>query len=61
MGDILGRLTSEAGNGRLDVRFISPYPIPEKPLVSLPRYLGDAAPATVAALRGFVHDPGLYG
>lgn len=42
------------------VRFITPYPIPEKPLQSLPYYLGEHAPATVAALRDFEHDPGLY-
>ena len=43
------------------IRFITPYPIPERPLRSLPRYLGQRAPATVAALRGFERDPGLYG
>jgi len=60
-GDILQWLGGRPGTGRLSVRFVSPYRVPEKPLASLPRYLGDRAPATVAALRGFEHDPRLYG
>ncbi|MBT8050883.1 MAG: aspartate/glutamate racemase family protein [Gammaproteobacteria bacterium] len=58
--DILGWIAPRRGSGTLRVRFVSPYRIPDKPLATLPRYLGKTAPATVAALRGFEHDPGLY-
>ena len=58
--DILSWVAPRRGSGTLRVRFVSPYRIPDKPLATLPRYLGETAPATVAALRGFEHDPGLY-
>ena len=57
---ILDRLPPGSGETLPDIRFITPYPIPERPLRSLPHYLGDRAPATVSALRGFEHDPSLY-
>jgi hypothetical protein len=59
--EILGRVDRTTGTGAIEVRFVSPYPIPEKPLQSLPHYLGGKSPATVAALRSFDHDPSLYG
>ena len=57
---IIGKIGSPPGNGAVAIRFVTPYAIPEKPLASLSRYLGDKAPATVAALRNFLHDPDLY-
>jgi glutamate racemase len=45
------------GAETLSVRFISRYAVPEAPLRSLPHYLGKQAPATVAALLNFEHDP----
>ena len=59
--DIVAWLGRGPGNGRLEVQVAGPYRIPEKPMASLSRYLGESAPATVAALRDAVHDPGLYG
>lgn len=59
-GTILRYLPAATADAGLLVRFITPYPIPEKPQQSLPHYLGEQAPATVAALRDFEHDPGLY-
>jgi glutamate racemase len=59
--DIVAWLGRAPGHGRLGVRVISPYRIPEQPMASLSRYLGDSAPATVSALHGFKHDPLLYG
>ena len=59
--DILGRIEAIPGQGKLSYRFISPYAVPDKPLRSLSHYLGDKAPATVAALQGFEVDTGLYG
>lgn len=58
--DIVTWLDRPAGNGALSVRVVSPYRIPEKPLASLTRYLGESAPATVAALLDASCDPGLY-
>ena len=58
--DIVTWLDRPAGNGALSVRVVSPYRIPEKPLASLTRYLGESAPATVAALLDAGCDPGLY-
>ena len=57
---ILGSIPPEPGNGTVDIRFISPYQVPEKPLASLSHYLGDKGPATVSALQSFIHDPDLY-
>ena len=57
---ILEGISKPAGDGSLNVHFVTPYEIPEKPLASLPHYLGGMAPSTIAALRQFVHDPGLY-
>ena len=58
--EMIDRMACAPGNGSLEVQFVTPYPIPEKPLESLPHYLGDRSPATVEALRHFVHDPDLY-
>lgn len=58
--DIVAWLGRAPGNGRLSVRVVSPYRIPQKPMTSLGRYLGASAPGTVAALRAAVCDPGLY-
>lgn len=57
---ILDQVESPPGDGAVDIRFITPYAIPEKPLQSLSHYLGEYAPATVAALHDFVCDPDLY-
>jgi glutamate racemase len=58
--DIVAWLGRAPGNGGLGVRVVSPYRIPEKPMNSLGRYLGESAPGTVAALRDATRDPGLY-
>lgn len=58
--EIVNRMGCAPGRGALEVRFVTPYAIPEKPLQSLPHYLGGKSPATVAALRHYVHDPELY-
>lgn len=57
---ILDQLESPPGDGRVDIRFITPYSIPSKPLRSLSHYLGGPAPATVDALHHFTCDPDLY-
>jgi glutamate racemase len=59
--DILGQIAPATGPGTVRYRFITPYAVPGKPLSSLSHYLGDRAPATVAALRNFELDTGLYG
>ena len=51
---------AQAGRGQREFRVISRYAIPEKPMQSLPIYLGDQAPATLEALRNFTHRPGLF-
>ena len=57
---ILDQLESPPGNGKVDIRFITPYAIPSKPLRSLSHYLGGPAPATVEAMHQFTCDPDLY-
>lgn len=57
---IVSRIDSRPGKGRLDVRFITRYVVPERPLISLPRYLGDRAPATVSALRNHEYRPDFF-
>lgn len=59
-GTILEAIPPADRDGKPAIRFVTPYPIPERPLHSLPHYLGERAPDTVAALLGFEHDPGLY-
>lgn len=59
--DILGRVPSPLGGGAVNIRFISPYLVPEKPLASLAHYLGERAPRTLEALRTHTLDTGLYG
>lgn len=44
-----------AGEAAVTVRVVSRYAFPAAPLASLPVYLGDSAPLTVAALRHFEH------
>jgi hypothetical protein len=58
---IVARIPGLAGSGALRVRFLTRYAIPDKPLKSLPVYLGRAAPATLRALRQFERDPDLCG
>ena len=58
--DIVSWLGRAPGDDRLGVSVVSPYRIPEKPLASLTRYLGESAPDTVAALHRARCDPGLY-
>lgn len=48
------------GSGRHRFRVVSRYAIPSKPLRSLPLYLGEDAPDTLAALRNFTHQPSLF-
>ena len=61
--DIIGKLSGpdgSAGSGGLEIRFVTPYAIPGKPLKSLTHYLGGKAPKTVAALHEFAVDDRLY-
>lgn len=58
--DIVSWLDRPPGDGRLGVSVVSPYRIPEKPMASLTRYLGESAPDTVTALHQSRCDPGLY-
>ena len=58
---ILEQIEPAPGRGKARYRFITPYAVPEKPLGSLSYYLGERAPATVAALQGFELDRRLYG
>lgn len=57
---ILDQVPSLPGNGSMEIRFITPYAVPQKPLRSLSHYLGDRAPATTLALQHSNHDPSLY-
>lgn len=58
---VLSALQLGPGSGRLDVRVLSRYVIPERPLASLSHYLGQFAPATLAALLESELEPGLCG
>jgi len=58
---ILSSLNAEPGRGSLDIRFITRYEIPEIVIESLSRYIGDKAPATMAALKNFTYLPELCG
>jgi glutamate racemase len=51
---------AQGGSGRHRFRVVSRYAIPSKPLRSLPLYLGQDAPDTLAALRNFTHRPSLF-
>lgn len=51
---------AKPGRGRRVFRVISRYLIPEKPMKSLPVYLGQHAPETLAALMNFTHRPGMF-
>jgi len=57
---IVSRIGSPPGGGRLGIRFVTRYAVPEKPLASLPRYLGDRAPLTVSALLNYEHRPDFF-
>lgn len=59
--DVLRQIPSGQRRGVTRYRFISPYAIPDKPLRSLSYYLGERAPETLAALKGFELDRALYG
>ncbi len=58
---ILEHIRSPAGHGAVNIRVISRYSIPERPMASLCHYLGDISPATLDALRHFETVPDLYG
>ena len=58
---ILSNLNTRAGNGSMEVRFITRYAIPAVVIKSLSVYLGKNAPATLAALKGYTLIPELCG
>lgn len=57
---ILSSFDSRPGQGALEIKFITRYAIPKKPIESLTSYIGDDAPATISALQNFVHIPELW-
>jgi len=57
---ILSSFNFQPGHGTLNIKFITRYAIPEKPIRSLPGYIGDKAPATISALRNFIHLPKFF-
>ncbi|MEO0587166.1 MAG: aspartate/glutamate racemase family protein [Planctomycetota bacterium] len=58
--EIISKVTPTSPAKQPTARFVTPYPIPRGPLESLPHYLGDKAPATLAALQNFEVDAQLY-
>ncbi|MEM6334595.1 MAG: aspartate/glutamate racemase family protein [Planctomycetota bacterium] len=58
--ELTARLGGTPGQGQLTARFVTPYAIPNRWLTTLEHYLGDTAPATLAALQQFNVDPQLY-
>jgi len=56
-----GGRAGSARAGAPTVRFVTRYAVPAAPLKSLPQYLGEQAPATVAALRNFEHEAFFHG
>lgn len=44
----------------VEVEFVTRYPIPPATVETLTFFLGDIAPATVAAMRNFLHVPDLF-
>jgi len=57
---ILSSFSSLSGQGTLDIKFVTRYAIPEKPIDSLSGYIKDQAPATIVALQNFIHLPRLF-
>ena len=57
---ILSSIGAGSGKGVLNIKFITRYAIPEKPVKSLGSYIGDEAPATLFALQNFIHRPELW-
>jgi glutamate racemase len=58
---IISGLKTEPGKGRVTVRFITRYAIPDVAIHSLSGYIGKRTPATLSALKNFTHLPGLCG
>ena len=58
---ILSSFNTEPGDGRLTIRFIARYVIPDVVKSSLSVYIGERAPATLSALKNFTHLPELCG
>ena len=58
---ILSRLKTEPGHGSFTVEVITRYIIPDVAISSLSAYIGELAPETLSALKGFTHLPELCG
>ena len=58
---ILSRLKTEPGHGVLTIEFMSRYNIPDVAISSLSAYIGERAPDTLSALKGFTCLPELCG
>jgi len=58
---IFSRFKTEPGHGNVTVEFITRYAIPDVVIKSLSIYIGELAPKTLSALKGFTHLPGLCG
>lgn len=58
---IFSRFQTEPGHGSITVEFITRYAIPDVVIKSLSAYIGEMAPKTLSALKGFTHLPGLCG
>ena len=58
---IFSKFETELGHGNVTVEFITRYAIPDVAIKSLSIYIGELAPKTLSALKGFTHLPGLCG
>lgn len=58
---IFSYFETEPGHGNVSVKFITRYAIPNVVIKSLSAYIGEKAPMTLSALKGFTHLPGLCG
>lgn len=61
--DLFGPRAESRGNAvarDVEVEFVTRYAIPPATVETLTFFLGDIAPATVAAMRSFVHVPDLF-
>ena len=58
---IFSRLKTKPGHGSIRVEFITRYAIPDVAINSLSAYIGELAPETLSALKGFTLLPGLCG
>lgn len=58
---ILSSFKTEPGDGKLTIEFIARYVIPDVVINSLSVYIGEQAPTTLSALKGFTYLPGLCG